>query len=92
MTELDFHFLFFPVLRSGVVSQARGSAYIEMQRTKVTCAVYPYAELPIVHVIWMLASWGISKLPLIKLSLDHTKSMDNYFRAFLRTLRPIMED
>ncbi|KAM7429889.1 Exosome complex component MTR3 [Porites harrisoni] len=27
-------------LRSGVVSQARGSAYIEMQRTKVTCAVY----------------------------------------------------
>ena len=45
MTEFDFH-LFFPVLRSGVVSQARGSAYIEMQRTKVTCAVYPYAELP----------------------------------------------
>ena len=45
MTDLDFHFLFFPVLRSGVVSQARGSAYIEMQRTKVTCAVYPYAEL-----------------------------------------------
>lgn len=30
------------VLRSGVVSQARGSAYIEMQNTKVTCAVYPY--------------------------------------------------
>ena len=29
------------VLRSGVVSQARGSAYIEMQNTKVTCAVYP---------------------------------------------------
>lgn len=27
-------------LRSGVVSPARGSAYIEMQRTKVTCAVY----------------------------------------------------
>ncbi|XP_020604974.1 exosome complex component MTR3-like [Orbicella faveolata] len=27
-------------LRSGVVSQARGSAYIEMQKTKVTCAVY----------------------------------------------------
>ncbi|XP_058953050.2 exosome complex component MTR3 [Pocillopora verrucosa] len=27
-------------LRSGVVSQARGSAYIEMQNTKVTCAVY----------------------------------------------------
>ena len=50
MTDLDFHFLFFPVLRSGVVSQARGSAYIEMQRTKVTCAVYPYAELPTAHV------------------------------------------
>ena len=30
------------VLRSGVVSQARGSAYIEMQNIKVTCAVYPY--------------------------------------------------
>ena len=30
------------VLRSGVVSQARGSAYIEMQNTKITCAVYPY--------------------------------------------------
>jgi len=29
-------------LRSGVVPSARGSAYIEMQRTKVTCAVYPY--------------------------------------------------
>ncbi|XP_078383805.1 exosome complex component MTR3-like isoform X3 [Oculina patagonica] len=27
-------------LRSGVVSHARGSAYIEMQKTKVTCAVY----------------------------------------------------
>ena len=49
MTEFDFH-LFFPVLRSGVVSQARGSAYIEMQRTKVTCAVYPFAELPTTHV------------------------------------------
>jgi len=32
-------------LRSGVVSQARGSAYIEMQKTKVTCAVYPCNEL-----------------------------------------------
>ncbi|CAH3189560.1 unnamed protein product [Porites lobata] len=29
-------------LRSGVVSQARGSAYIEMQRTKVTCAKLRY--------------------------------------------------
>ncbi|XP_029207157.1 exosome complex component MTR3-like isoform X1 [Acropora muricata] len=27
-------------IRSGVVSSARGSSYIEMQRTKVTCAVY----------------------------------------------------
>lgn len=27
-------------LRSGVVSSARGSAYIEMKRTKVTCGVY----------------------------------------------------
>ena len=73
-----FPSFFFPVLRSGVVSQARGSAYIEMQRTKVTCAVYPFAELSRVQVTWMLASWGISKLPLVlmKLSLDHIKSME----------------
>ncbi|KAJ7376016.1 Exosome complex component MTR3 [Desmophyllum pertusum] len=36
-------------LRSGVVSQARGSAYIEMQRTKVTCAVYPYNDVKTVR-------------------------------------------
>lgn len=35
---------FSTVLRSGVVSSARGSAYIEMKRTKVTCGVYPYSQ------------------------------------------------
>ena len=46
MSLLNLFFIFLlTVLRSGVVSQARGSAYIEMQKTKVTCAVYPCIEL-----------------------------------------------
>ena len=44
MSVLNLFFILI-VLRSGVVSQARGSAYIEMQKTKVTCAVYLFKEL-----------------------------------------------
>lgn len=30
------------VLRAGVVSQAKGSAYLETEKTKIICAVYPF--------------------------------------------------
>jgi ribonuclease PH len=29
------------VLRAGIVSQAKGSAYLETEKTKILCAVYP---------------------------------------------------
>ena len=37
--QLDYFFFLFSVLKTGVVSQAQGSAYIEQNETKVICAV-----------------------------------------------------
>lgn len=44
--ELDLHTAFFSVIKLGVVSQAKGSAYIEMGQTKVICSAFDPREIP----------------------------------------------
>lgn len=39
-------YLLFTVLKTGVVSQAKGSAYIEIGNTKVVCSVFDPREVP----------------------------------------------
>jgi len=38
--------VFISVLKTGVVSQAKGSAYVELNNTKVICSVYGPREVP----------------------------------------------
>lgn len=38
-TSLFCLYLIFPVLKTGLISQANGSAYVEMENTKIACAV-----------------------------------------------------
>ena len=41
----DF-FLHFAVLKTGIITKAKGSAYIEQGQTKAICAVYGPREIP----------------------------------------------
>lgn len=38
--------LFISVIKTGVVSQAKGSAYIELGKTKVVCSVFDPRDIP----------------------------------------------
>jgi exosome complex component MTR3 len=44
--------LCFPVLKSGVVSQAKGSGYIELGNTKVLVSVFDPREIPKQNHYW----------------------------------------
>lgn len=45
-TKNNYSHLAFAVLKTGVVSKAKGSAYIEMGDTKVVCSVFDPREVP----------------------------------------------
>ena len=48
-----FFFLFsLSVMKTGVISQAKGSAYLEQGSTKVVCGVYGQREIPRRYQLW----------------------------------------